>query len=363
MKVVIFCGGHGTRLWPISRVSYPKPFIPLVGGKSFFQITYDRYRKKYAPEDIFVSTEDKYLKFVREQASEVPKKNIILEPERRDTLAAYGLVTAILNKKFPGEPVLFSWAKHLIKRESVFLNAIEASGKYVEETGQAVSIDSKPEFPSVNNGWIKKGGSLGYLGGSEFFKFEKHVEKPELTLAKKMFISNGWLIHTGYKVWDTGKLLGYFQEFQPEMYKGLMKIADAVGTHLWETELYREYHKFQQTSIDYGVFEKLPNNAMVTLEADMGWEDVGISWETFYRGLVGKAEDGNLVEGGVDTQYLEAKNNLVIGGKDKMIGLVGVSDLMVIDTSDGLLICKLSESQKVKQLYEQIEKENPEYVE
>ncbi len=268
-----------------------------------------------------------------------------------------------MNKYFPGEPVLFSWAKHLIRRERVFLNAVKAAGKHTKETGVGVSIDSKPDFPSVNNGWIKKGASLGYLGGSVYYKLEKQVEKPELPLAKKLFISGNWLIHTGYKVWDTQKLLEYYKEFQPEIYKGLMKIADSMGTKLWETELYRQYHKFPQTSIDYGILEKLPAGSFVTLEADMGWEDLGISWETFYRGLVTSSlKDNTVEEGGVDTAYFEAERNLVIGPKNKMIGIVGVSDIAVIDTPNGLLICKLSESQKVKKLYEQIEKDKPEYV-
>ncbi len=364
MKVVIFCGGHGTRLWPISRVSFPKPFVPLLKGKSLFQITYDRYLKDYSPKDIFVSTEDKYLKFVKEQEPKVPKENVILEPERRDTLAAYALVTLVMNKRFPGEPVLFSWAKHLIRRERVFLDAVKAAGKHTEETGVGVSIDSKPEFPSVNNGWIKKGESLGYLGGSVYYKLEKQVEKPELQLAKKMFISGNWLIHTGYKVWDTGKLLAYYKEFQPEIYKGLMKISDTMGTKLFKTELYRQYHSFPKTSIDYGILEKLPAGSFVTLEADMGWEDVGISWETFYRGLVTSSmKDDTVEEGGADTEYLDAERNLVVGPKGKMVGIVGVSDIAVIDTSNGLLVCKLSDSQKVKKLYEKIEKEKSEYVE
>ncbi len=364
MKVVIFCGGHGTRLWPISRVSFPKPFVPLLKGKSLFQITYDRYLKDYSSKDIFVSTEDKYLKFVKEQESKVPKENIILEPERRDTLAAYALVTLVMNKRFPGEPVLFSWAKHLIRRERVFLDAVKAAGKHTQETGVGVSIDSKPDFPSVNNGWIKKGESLGYLGGSVYYKLERQVEKPELQLAKKMFISGNWLIHTGYKVWDTGKLLTYYKEFQPEIYKGLMKISDAMGTKLFKTELYRHYHSFPKTSIDYGILEKLPTGSFVTLEADMGWEDVGISWETFYRGLVTSSmKDDTVEEGGADTEYLDAERNLVIGPKGKIIGVVGVSDIAVIDTPNGLLVCKLSDSQKVKKLYEKIEKEKSEYVE
>src|SRR5690606_29749028 len=157
---VLLAGGFGSRLWPISRKTTPKPFVPLVHGKSFFQITYQRFRKRFDPEEIFVSTEAHLLSYVKKQAPEIPNKNIILEPERRDILGAIGLATAVVNKYFPGEIMMTSWTKHLIEDESKFLNAVVAAGEFVQQTGKIVSIDSKPSFASVHNGWVKKGKNL-----------------------------------------------------------------------------------------------------------------------------------------------------------------------------------------------------------
>src|SRR3972149_7642907 len=98
MKVVIFCEGYGTRFWPISRKSTPKQFVPFLNGKSFFQITYARYRKEFSPEEIFISTDEDYVSFIRRQAPEVPRHNIISETERKDLLGACGLATAVVNK-------------------------------------------------------------------------------------------------------------------------------------------------------------------------------------------------------------------------------------------------------------------------
>lgn len=362
MKVVIFCGGHGTRLWPVSRQSFPKPFVPLLRGKSFLQITYARYRKVYSPEEIFISTEDRYLSFVRKQIPEVPKRNIILEPERKDTLAAYGLAAAILHKYYPDEPVLFSWAKHLIGKESVFLNAVEAAGEYTQETGITVSIDSKPEFASVHNGWVKKGKKLSEVSGFNILEQEKHWEKPEKKDAERLYKSGEWLIHTGYKVWNTKILFGYFQKFQPEMFDGLNKIADAWETKNQTKVLAHEYAKFKETSMDYGILEKLPHHAVATIEADMAWEDIGISWETYYKSLI-TPKNNKVEEGGADVEYIDSERSLVIGQKSKMIALIGVSDIAVIDTPDGLLVCKIDETQKVKDLYKILEKKYIEYTE
>lgn len=362
MKVVIFVGGRGTRLWPVSRVGLPKPFIPLVNGKSFFEVTYRRYRKIFKPSEIFISTETPYVSFVKRQAPEVPQNNIIAEPERKDLLAACGLATTIVNKYFPGETVLISWAKHLIARESVFLNAVLAAGEYAEQSKMIVSVDSKPEYPSVHNGWVKLGKTLTRSNGFKIVEIEKHVEKPKSKLAKEMFDSGDWLINTGYRVWHTDTMMGYYKKFHPAMYKGLMKIAKYWGSKRQGRVLRREYAKFEKDSIEYGIFEKLPGNVRATIVADMGWEDVGISWETFYKALI-TPKVKTIVEGGADAEFIDAENNLVYGPKGKMIAVIGLSDIAVIDTPDGLVVSKIDLSQKVKDVYKKLEQYYKEYTE
>jgi len=362
MKIVIFCGGYGTRFWPISRKSAPKQFVPFIGGKSFLQITYARFRKIYNPGEIFIATEENYLSFIRKQLPEVPKRNIILEPERKDLLAACGLATAIVNKYFPGEPVLISWAKHLISKESVFLNALAAAGDFAEKTGLIVSVDSKPSYPSIHNGWVKLGQTLGKENGFKIVSIEKHIEKPGLPTAKKLFKSGKWLINTGYRVWKTDKMLDYYRELQPKMYEGLEKIVEAWGTNKQQKVLREEYGKFKKDSVEYGIFEKLPGNVRATIAADMGWKDVGISWELFYRSLLSK-KGTNVFKGDATIEVFESDGNLIIGPKGKIIAVIGIKNSIIIDTMDGLLVCDMNKSQEVKNLFSKLEKYYPEYVE
>jgi mannose-1-phosphate guanylyltransferase len=361
MKIVIFCGGRGTRLWPMSRVSFPKPFVPLLRGKSFFQITYSRYRKVYGPEEIFVTTEEPYVSYVRKQAPEIPRKNIIVEPERKDLLAACGLATAVVNKYYPGEAILISWAKHIMERESVFLNAVAVAGEYAERTGLIVSVDAEPGYATIHNGWVKKGKVLEKMDGFKILELEKHIEKPKQSIANKLYESGEWLVNTGYRVWETDLMLGYYKKYQPEIHKGLMKIVGAWGTKQQDRILREEYAKFVKDSIEYGIFEKMPGNIRATIPADMGWEDIGMSWEWYYKSLITPKEK-TVVEGEADTQFIDSKRNLVIGPKGKMISLIGVSDIAVVDTPDGLLVCKLSETQKVKDLYKKLERYHKEYI-
>src|SRR4030042_3571004 len=157
MKVVIFCGGFGTRMWPISRKSLPKQFYPIIKGKSFFEITFSRFRKVFEPEDIYVSTEARYVKFIRKQAPSIPLKNIIAEPERKDNLAAIGLATAVIHKHSPNEVMLISSRAHLINQEDEFLRAFKTAGEYAGETGLIVSVDEEPKYPNVHLGYVKLG--------------------------------------------------------------------------------------------------------------------------------------------------------------------------------------------------------------
>lgn len=362
MKVVIFCGGAGTRFWPVSRESLPKSFVPLVNGKSFFELTYDRFRKVYKPDEIFISTGEKYVSFVRKQAPDVPQRNIIAETQVKDTLAACGLATAIVNKYYPGETILISWAKHLISKESVFLDAVRAASEFAEKTGLIVSVDSRPSYPSIHNGWVKLGKTLQDINGFEIVEIEKHIEKPKADLAKKLFKSGDWLINTGYRVWKADTMLSYYKKFQPSMYDKLEKIVNVWGTHEQEKVLKEQYSDLEKDSIEYGIFEKLSGNVRATIAADMGWEDVGISWELYYKSLI-TPKQTTIIEGGIKTELIDSENNLILGPKNKMIAIIGLSNIAVIDTGDGLLVSKLDQTQKVKDLYKKLQKYHKEYIE
>jgi len=360
MKVVIFCGGFGTRMWPASRKSYPKQFFPLMGGKSFFQTTYQRFRKIFKPEDIFVSTEGKYVSYVVKQSPDLPKANIIAEPERKDNLAAVGLVTAILEKRYPGEVMLVSWSDHFIGDEPLFLKAMMMAGKYAEETKLIVSVNERPRTPTTQNEWVKMGEVVGNIDSFKVVKILETVKRPELEVAKKMLDSNNYLINTGYRAWRTDIMLSYFKKYQPEMYSGLEKIMEADGSNSQDEVINREYHKFVKDSVEFGIFVKLPDDRSVTIPVRFGWEDAG-TWELFYR-AVRINQNQNVVEGEAYTQFIDSSSNLVIGPKGKAIGVIGLSNVVIIDTPDGLLVSDMLQSGKTKELFGILEKEKPEYV-
>ncbi|OGM61285.1 hypothetical protein A3A52_03680 [Candidatus Woesebacteria bacterium RIFCSPLOWO2_01_FULL_39_14] len=360
MKVVIFCGGFGTRMWPTSTKSYPKQFRYIVKGKSFFQRTLERYTKAFDVKDILISTEAKYKQLVMDQGPEIPPENIILEPERKDSLGAVGLVAAIVEKRFPKEVMFFSWSDHFIGKVQIFLNTAKAAMEYTARTGTSVSLNEKPTYPTIHNGWVEFGEKVGEESGFPVYKIVRHIEKPDEATANDLFKKDNYLIHTGYATWRSDLMLSYYKEYSPATHEGLVKIMDAWGTEKYEEVLKTEYAKFEKVSVEYGLFEKLPIDLRLTMATETEWEDAG-TWELFYKAMIEPNEE-NVIEGEVKTKFIDSSGVLIIGEGEKMIAIVGLKNVVVVDTHGALLVCNMSDTAKVKDLFKKLEEENPEFI-
>lgn len=347
-------------MWPTSTKSFPKQFRPIVRGKSFLRHTFERYAKTINPSDILVSTESRYGEFIENIIPEIPKENIILEPERRDNLGAIGLVTAIIEKKYPSEVMFFSWADHFIGNVDEFIKAVNAACEYTRKNGTSVSLNEKPTFASVHNGWIEYGEKIGEEDGYSIYKIERHVEKPDEKTANEFLRAGNYLIHTGYASWRSDLMLSYFKDYAPGVYEGLVKIMNAIGTENESETIRQEYAKFEKLSIDYGLYEKLPHGLRTTLATQTGWEDAG-TWQLFYDAMKEEGKE-DVIEGEVKTKMIDSSGSLVIGEGDKMISIVGLKNVVVIDTHGALLVCNMGDTAKVKDLFKKLEEENPEFV-
>lgn len=351
VKVLVMCGGKGTRMWPISNVSHPKQFESFLGEGSMFRQTIRRALKGFNPQDIYVATSDKFAEFLKEQAPEVPEENFILEPAMRDNLGAIALATSIIHHRHPNSVMFILWgADHVVRDEEAFIAAAKDALVLANEHDKIVHIDTFPTYPTVHNGWIQIGEKVMEAGGKDVFTFIRQVEKPNLETAKEFMQADNYLIHTGYMATKPSLLLSYYEQYAPEAFAIASKIAPTIDTPDFDSTLAEYYPQFEKTAIDLGLFEKLPSGSQLDLPISMGWIDVG-TWELLYHGM-DKDEHGNVVIG--DAELINVTNSLIISKQDAPTGIIGVDEMVVVQTDGGLLVCPMKDTPLVKELYNKL---------
>ncbi|MBI2012278.1 mannose-1-phosphate guanylyltransferase [Candidatus Daviesbacteria bacterium] len=354
IKIALFCGGVGTRMWPMSRKELPKQFQPLIGETSMFQQAVSRLSKGFDHKDMFVFTGENHIPLAKKQAPQIPVENFLGEPELRDTHASVGLAATLLDKLFPDCTMVGIWASdHLVKDEEEFIRAIKAAKEVAEKDSVMVNIDVWPTFPNVHNGYIKIGEVVETIDGYKIYEFLGQVEKPDYETAKKFLESKTHLIHTGYFVWKTSLARQLYQKYDPETAKILAEIKKTLRTPEENKKLPSLYSQIEKKAVDYGLFEMLGPKEARDIPADFGWTDVG-TWELFLNGMLDNPED-NLTKG--DLVTLDTKGSLIFGDKNKLTAVIGLEDMVVIDTKDALLICPKSKSQDVKKIVERLREE------
>lgn len=351
LKIALFCGGSGTRMWPMSRKNLPKQFQPLISGQSTFDMMIKRLTSKFASGDIFPVTTRDNVGWIAKIAPQIPLENIIVEPQMRDTAAAVGLAAAVLDKKFDNPNVLGLWSDHVVKNEVDFIRAIELANRTVQESGKMVEIGVRPTFPSIALGYLKVGKMLKNVDGLAIFEFVAQIEKPEFKDAKKFTESWEYLWHIGYSVWSAKKMITLFQEHFVRSYEPLVKIQKAWGTSSQASMLTKEYDKIPKTSIDFAINSKLKSDDQLVISADLGWRDVG-TWNEL-KDEMAETPNANILQG--DVLDIDVKDSLIYNTNEgKIIAAIGLEGLVVVDTQDALLVCTKERTHDVKKVIEHL---------
>ncbi len=343
--VVIMAGGKGERFWPFSRTKRPKHLLRIVGDKPMLSQTVDRLDGFIPAENIFVITNAEQVEGVQEVCPNLPKDNIVAEPVGRDTAAAVGLAMLLIKRLDPEAALAMLPADAFVKDSEGFKRSLKAAFLAAEESPRLVTIGVDPTEPATGYGYIHKGEPVSECGGIEVFKVEEFKEKPDLEMAKSYFSSGEYSWNAGMFVWSVSAISDALEKFTPTLKQRLDEIeqrlqsGDAMGPLLAEL-----YPGMEKISIDFAVMEKADN--VVSLAATFDWDDVG-SWPAIERHFLCD-EAGNVAEG---TAYFEdSQGNITLSDSGHTIALVGVEDLIVVNTEDATLVCKKSEAQKIKQL-------------
>ena len=344
MKIVIFAGGVGTRLWPLSRKNSPKQFEKILGDKSTLQLAVDRLQPDFNFEDIYVATGKRYENIVRNQLPKIPAKNFIFEPAVRDVGPAVGMAMSIIGKNHPNSPVAILWSDHFVKKERRFREVLHFAEDLVRKNENSlILIGQRARFANQNLGWIEFGEETQEIRGTKIFKFKKLIYRPTLEQAES-FLDQNFAWNPGYFVTTPKFLLSQFEKFSPGLYEGIAKIKD-------EKTLNEIYPTLEKISFDNAILEKIDPKYVSVIAADLGWSDVG-AWEALKEALE-KASSENVTKGKV--LMTDATDNLVFNYTDQLVVGIDLGKMIVINTDDVLLICHKNSVPKIKKLVEKLE--------
>jgi mannose-1-phosphate guanylyltransferase len=356
MKLIVTAGGQGTKLWPYSREDKPKQFQAVVGDKSLYTETIETLLKKFAPEDIFISTKRKFIKYISEQSPQIPLKNYIIEPDvAKDRGPGEGLAFLRLSVVHPNEPFFVVQADCVRKPDDAFLKMIEDAGKIVERDKKYITGGVKATEPNMGVDYLQLG-SIVDVSGQEMYEVEAFLGRKSSFRETKELIENFHIVtHCNHSCWYPKLMLEAYKKYRPDWYEALMKIKDTFDKPGEDTAIEEIY-----ASMEKGATEEVTKHVMHNGDARIillpfKWTDIG-TWGSVYEFFVdgdglGNYEDGHVVT--IDTQGSMIKSS----NENKLIAVAGVEDLVIVDTDDILLVIPKEKIEKIKELQETL-KEN-----
>lgn len=348
---VIPAGGIGSRLWPLSRASAPKFLHDLTGsGQTLLQDTVERLEPLSGLGRILIVTGSAHEHAVREQCPKLALENLVLEPSPKDSTAAIALAAAILVRREPDVIIGSFAADHVISDNSAFLNNVREAVT-VAATGKIVTIGIEPTEPSVGFGYIKAGEKLSE--GLHAREVDKFVEKPDIERARKYVKSGKYLWNAGMFIAPAQLLLEVLAESEPELHSKVQLLADAWGSEKQDAVFGTIWPTLKKIAIDYSVAEPAAKDGLVAVvPAKFGWHDVGDF--AAIAELQGGGNKNHLAVLGDVTVLSDKSNGILVSETGRLVALIGLEDVIVVDTPDALLVTTKEHAQRVKNLVDSL---------
>ena len=344
---VIMAGGGGTRLWPLSKRSRPKQLISFDGKKSLFALAVERLEGQFKPENIYIVTIAEQVPALIEQAPVLSRDQFIIEPQPKGTASVIGLAAINLIKKDPDAVMAVLTADHIIENLPLFHMLLENAFPLAEQN-HLITLGIKPTYPATGYGYIKAGKKFD---STDSFFAEKFVEKPNEKIASQYIQDGNYFWNSGMFIWRADRIMDEFRIQMPDLYGKLDQISGLIGKSGFEERLINIWASIAPQTIDYGIMENAKDVLLLKGE-NLDWNDVG-SWDSLYD-FIPSDNSGNVIKN-TQSIVVDSKNILIFNKNDKkIVAVVGLEDLVIIDTDNAMLICKKGETQRVKEIVEEI---------
>ena len=343
--LVIMAGGVGSRFWPMSTSECPKQFIDVLGiGKSLLQLTVERFGSIISPENIWVVTNRKYADIVAKQLPDMPQENILCEPCRRNTAPCIAYISWRIKSKDPKANIVVTPSDHIVTNTVEFQRVISACMKFTSDTDAIVTLGMKPNRPETGYGYIQANMAANSLRNKEVYRVDSFREKPDLATAEKYIKQSNYFWNAGIFIWNVNTIVNAFRMYQPTMSKIFESMLPYYGTEREQELIDQRFPECESISVDYAIMEKAEE--IFVCPADFGWSDLG-TWGSLHlqshKDLYGNACIGENIN------MFESHNCIVHTVQEKKVVIQGLDGYIVAENDDTLLICKLSEEQRIKQ--------------
>lgn len=342
---VIMAGGIGSRFWPMSRSTFPKQFHDILDtGSTLVQQTYERFLNLCPAKNIYIVTSEIYKDLVISQLDGIPEENILLEPSRRNTAPCIAYAAYRIKKVNKDAVMVVAPADHLVLKENAFNKTIRTAVDQAVSTENLVTLGIKPSRPDTGYGYIQFEDEPGATD-KNVKKVKTFTEKPNLELAREFIKSGDFYWNSGIFVWTLNSILNAFGTLLPEMDEMFQKIETDLSTPKEREGIEGLYAVCENISIDYGILEKAKNVNVVL--SDFGWSDLG-TWGSLFTQIKKDSENNAVI--GKNVHLQDCTDNMISVPLKKLVVIKGVTEYIVVDTNDVLLICPKKDEQKIKQI-------------
>ena len=346
--VVIMAGGVGSRFWPMSVAEKPKQFIDVLGcGRSLIQLTYDRFKDVCPSENVWVVTSEMYKDIVKEQLPDVPVSHILLEPCRRNTAPCIAYVSWRIKSEDADANIVVTPSDHVVMNVAEFQRVINTALDFTSSSDAIVTLGMKPNRPETGYGYIQADLSVPSLSNKEIFSVDSFREKPDLETAKKYVQKDNYFWNAGIFVWSAHTIVNAFRVYQPALASIFEKLIPYYTPSEEQAKINELFPTCENISVDYAIMEKAEE--IFVMPADFGWSDLG-TWGSLH-GQVEKDADSNVAIGN-NIKLFECKNCIVHTTDERKVVVQGLDGYIVAEKDGQLLVCKLSEEQRIKNFQE-----------